>query len=518
MARWEVRVLDGRRGGAPVVLDTSAPADPADPHRGVVPGPYTLSRNTWGNFSFEIGALNPRSADIPKWTREVQLWRDDGVTTSLEWWGIPVRKRWTRTTLSVQCEGLERYYGSPGRYWGPVMLNHLDPDPLDGWTAGGAGTVARVTGQRLRGPETLRVSTTAADADAYAQRTIPVTTDPALGLAFTFAGWYIIDSGAWVEVPFEQRGLYVGGASFTAQWVPLTNDRDHMDKPQRVEVTVLVPAGTTDTLDLRLYTGGVVHWGALSVTNPESVPSQVGGPGQLIDVLDIISDTNSYTQHGLTGAFGDGGKSPLNIATQGAPTGHLRDRRWYMADHANVWESWAEFTRGNLCSLNIAWAADGTSRWLQVGPAVGPVRNDLPLTLTGSAGDTLLDCFPWDEDGEQVSTSHRELGQGEGSDREIGWARDATALDDLILESVESAPPDVPVDGLSDLAAAKLARRRHGVTLPTLTTFVRGHALGDRVPTTVTYGGLSVTAKLFEIVGITTDPRSEVRTLAVNDG
>lgn len=440
---------------------------------------------------FHLHTLDSQAAqlapDLLGGRREVQIFRDGRCI----FWGVPLQARADLEFVRFSCVGLLWYYTR--RYFGPVQNNYLSPNEdfeagLTNWA--GVNTTATISTEwRALGTQSVKLVQTTDGQDGYLYRryTTTTTTQPVF---FAVKALCHIKGSGWVGPAYEERGLYVeqqstpGGAAVgEVKWEPINEHtpRDH-HRPVRLETGITVPAGVTRTIEVRLYSpGGTVYWDATAMATEESVGSRVAGDPANI----IITRVNRYAQDATQG------KSDLNIGTDAAPGTYPTLVRIYQYfDNGNIWDALREYASEGVCDLEVIWNEfDPTTRHIMVwAGGKGTHKAGAPVTL----GTNVVTGFSYDVNAGAITTKPRVLGQGEGADREIGEAIDTSLMDGLVLESVDSAPLEAPIDSLRRLADEALAKARNPVRVPQFrlrASDVFGAVyIGDTVPVTANYG------------------------------
>lgn len=501
---YEVRVVN--MSGTPYAVLTNA-----------IPGTAYRELNNWGAFDFKIPTGDVQAVECQK-HREVQLWRDGKCI----WWGVIVKRStsdnmdWT----TVQCYGLEWYFNR--RFYGPIQTNYLTngsfESGLSNWSATGC-TATVDTSWKVKGSQSVKLVSTSSDQDNFLRQFITVSGNPNQAVVYRASAVYWIDpSATWTGPAIYERGLYlarlvngvVQGDDYV--WEPITNDSLRDGTEVFVESPyVTVPAGQTQTLEVRLYSpGGTINWDLASVKVEESVSTAVGGD----EVETLIQRVVDYAQHGT-------GKSDLNMNYAYTTTGkHLPLRAYQFYDHGNIWESFREFVESNICDLGVTWNIAGTQRTFQVWgwPGRGSLKTDLQIDLSQSGRVAEME---YEEDGEQTATKVRALGQGSVFTREVAEAVDTTYTSGLVLESVVNTPLETLVGALDGIATAELDRVKKPVTIPKFTihqnagNVIDNLDLGDLLPVACTYGWVQENGTR-RVVGISIDCQNDTVTPTVN--
>lgn len=446
--------------------------------------------------------------------REVQFWRDDRC----EFWGVPVQARASLNRVTFSCVGLLWYYAR--RYFGPIR-DHFGTNTdfeagTAGWTAVGC-TFSASTEWRALGTQSAKLVCGTEGADAFITQSHTTTTPSWSPVFFAFKAAFHLKDDGWIGPALEERGLYLevrdsgGGLVGEPVWEPLTNatPRDH-HRPVRLETGISVPAGMTNAQVVRrIYSpGGTIYVDATDIAREESVGSPVIG-----EAADLIM--KRFHEYAQDPAWG---KSNEDIGWASSPGSYpirIDIRQFY--DHANILEAMRDYPKRGDLDYEMVWPpTTADSRTLRVwAGAKGVLKAGSPIEL----GVNVVGDFSYDVNGSAVTTAARVLGQGEGADREIGHAVDTSELDGLVLESVESAPLEAPIDALQGLADEDLSSAKAPVRVPEFTVaadeVLPAVELGDTVPVTVNYGWVQEATNR-RVVKIRIDCTNDAATLGFN--
>lgn len=503
--QYEVRIIPSRTDFTPIVLANA------------IPGRAYLELNNWGTFDFKIPTLDAQAIEVRP-PREVQLWRD-GLCI---WWGVIV-KRSTDTGLewtTVQCYGLEWYFSR--RMFGPIQTNYVSnggfESGLSNWTAVGC-TATVDTAWKAKGTQSVKLTTNASGADAYLGQLLTVSGNVDQAVVYRASAVYRINPTAtWNGPALYERGLYlarlvngvVQGDDYV--WEPITEDAERNGAEVFVESPhVTVPAGQTQTLDLRLYgPSTVINWDVVSVKVEESVSTPVAGE----QVETLLQRVIEYAQHGA-------GKSELSMTFAYTTTGkYVPLRAYQFYDHGNIWESFREFIESNVCDVGVTWNTSGTARTFNVWgwPGRGTLKPGLQMDL--SLGGLVVGA-EYEESIEESATKVRALGQGTGATREVGEAVDTSLMDGLVLEASLDTPLETSVGVLDDWASAELGRTKAPIRTPRLVCrensaqIIETLSLGDLVPVVISQGWIQENATR-RVIGISINCESDTLEPTVN--
>lgn len=398
------------------------------------------------------------------------------------WWGVPVRAWAEGSQLKIQCMGLLWYFLR--RYYGPIqqelLLNRNFADAtLSPWVAVNA-TASQDTAYPVMPPKSAKLVGTDA-ADGYLYQRVTVTTSADQPRFHAVKAWYRVDSAGYVGHGFEERGLTVVRRATdltileTSEPQAITNGSPK-DKWERLESGMSVPAGVTQVVETRLQkVHGTLRWGATSMRTEESVGADADGD----DATTVTQRVVAYAQDAAQG------KSDLNIGFAGALSGKSLERHFQFMDDGNIGESFSEFPESETFDFDIVWDSGGTAKTFTVyPPRRGTRKADLSLVMGPE-----VQVAGYEVDGQQTATATRILGRGEGADREVGKASDASLLGGLILEAVETAPQEATIDTLDSLAVQRLSKTKRLTVMPNFVVRAKGARvlldaveLGDTLP------------------------------------
>jgi hypothetical protein len=246
--------------------------------------------------------------------------------------------------------------------------------------------------------------------------------------------WVIFGQNTWGGT----RAFYTDVYEVRSAYI---DDRTPTDKWVRLETTITVPPGTTQSVICRLSgLSGSIYYDRATVTlNSAFERFQV-------DQAEIVCDLVAHAQDP---AFD---KNDVNLDCDNATTDVLRDLVALHSQHGNIWSLIRQFT-DLQDGIDLGVAYTPTSRTLTTHwPQKGTYRRGLALTTGRNVSEWL-----WSFDGEAATSSMVLLGTGSGSDREEASAIDDTRFPDgLILETIETVDADTPVEQLDALAAEAL--------------------------------------------------------------
>lgn len=359
--------------------------------------------------------LLPQSA-IPA-VREIQIWRDQ----SLIFWGLPISATYDASQVHLTCSGHLWFLST--RNFGPVITEYLtnpqfEQGFLDWVPVGVTSSIedARAGGIVALGRYAARLTQSSANEDTYIHQILTgISAPPEESTFFDLAAWLYIDPAYASPGPaLDQRGLFIQSvigstvqdfefetitaSTVIGQWV-------------RLETGILVEAGTTVDLDIRLYApGGSVIWDAVQLTVEESVGSTLAGSDVYFIILEILQYAQDPTR----------GKSNVNLPVIGANTGVVLQRNYQFSDNGGILDALNEFPTIGACDFEVTYDETGHFRGFQVfSPAKGSVKYNAAIEMDLGQVTDLQGAV----DGSQVGTAVRYLGQGStGSSAEIGFA------------------------------------------------------------------------------------------------
>lgn len=493
---YELRV---RSADGTAHLATVPVSDIDDPEHDATFGGETIGLGLLSGYTpagFKVKRTSRYVADLSILKRQIQIVKDGTVI----WWGRLIKRSIDGGFWRYQC--YSRLWDLYRRHYGPVAANLLTnpsfENGLTGWTTVNCSADTSDDWHQL-GDYCARVAASTYDERAFIQQVVPVTTFPTLGIAYTFAAHYQLDSAGWLGSAEEDWGIVLarsddGGATLNEDFLEVhtITEETPKDEPLRGEVELLIPAATSTHLVARLMAqgydpGGHTRYDATSLTIPESVSTAIRGS----DVYDLIGASLIHAQD----------KGWLGLGLAGSATGEQVIRSFQFFEGANIGESITDFSRDGVCDVDITWNGAGTEAYLHIYPdGKGTLRTDLEFT-DGNNG-SVAQILEWDEDGEEVSNSPRFYGSGDGSDREYGIYTDASELDGLVLESVHSAPPEARIDSLFALALQEWARAHLPVVKGRLLCRYSDFGsltVGDTVPSTLNSVGWSGSLRVYSI-------------------
>lgn len=459
---------------------------------------FTWELNHWGSGQFHLATTLPATSECIPGEREVQLWYDPATgSPRCLWWGPIVSREAQQTGLTdIQCLGIEWYLSR--LQLGPVLSNYLlDGDfenpALPNWTP--VGTVTQSSDPVIvrRGARSLKLVSSAAGLDNYSTQTFSITAGASLAVAvFVRARFYLsaTPSTPYIGPANMERGIYVrtisGGVTQTQVWTPLTNSAPRNEWVRMFAPAVSIPAGATQTVEVRFYSpGGQINWDTSIACLEESVGADTANT--YADVNTIIANTLAYVQ--------DPTKNKPNLSIAG-PTGTLGvtlSRQYQFYDHGMMWDACLRpLIDAGYCDAWIGWDPLAKTRQLLTAVSRGSVKPQLALTLGGNAA-----IYAHRQDATKTAGAITILTQGMSGEKtigkvqkaaeDIGYAVDTTANAGITFDEAISAVPETTLDGVAAQATTELARRKNLVTVPQWSVpadfvFAGGMSVGDTIP------------------------------------
>lgn len=470
--------------------------------------------------TFVMHPLDPQHVELDDFkmvARELQVWRDG----SLYFQGPVISAVGDDQVVTFTAKGLLWYFAH--RYFGPSMLQYVYngsfEESLNGWETVGCFSSVNSSPEYYRGNYAL-LQATANDADQYLSQAVSITTGAVprpstegdeSGLLVRLAGWCKVNpaAGLWAGA-YGERGLFVerrtpGGDLIKRDWAPITADTPKGELI-RLSTHVIVPANTTETLEVRLYAmPSGIAWDKISLTAPESVGSAAGGSPVTDIMRSIVIDAAQL----------HASKSDLGIGFSGSG-GKTIVRDYQYADNGNILQALAEFADAGLADFEVSIpSAGGAATFVAYVGGKGSFKPHL------NVHDANLTSFRKTFDGEQASTWHRVLGRGEGTDRELSHIRtfSTAEIGSTVLESVSTAPPETTIGGLDDLAKAEADRRRPPVVIAECSVRSDAHVtdlkVGDTIPIAIFHGWSTINAN-YRVVWTELDPRNDELKIGLN--
>lgn len=251
--------------------------------------------------------------------------------------------------------------------------------------------------------------------------------------------------GLWI-------GRFRGGQELSFTNVPISEETP-IGRWVRMETALEIPPdGVDEVIEVRLYPpDGETTWDEVSLTFSDALVFTA------IDQAAIIEGLTIHSQQAV-------GKTDLAIGYNCPRTGVTRTRIYPYEERQQIIESLYEFPKlANGMDVSIVYTPT-TRTMTSYYPRKGS-NNGIVLALGANIQD-----FSLDVDGEQTATTVIVQAEGEGSDREEGWAMDTSLTGGVVLEKVYNATPGSSVSSLQAQADRGLKRYRRSIQIPSITT------------------------------------------------
>lgn len=475
----------------------------------VEPMEWTLSEI--GSTAISFPKTTGSAASLLLLDKEIQIFRDG----TLKWWGPMIAASPNAEQAYVPVSVPESSWYFTRRQLSDARANLLGnpsfEDGLTGWTASGVTATADTTRAALSATAAKLVQANAG-VDTHLHQQVAVTAT-AIGTLLTVAAWVYVQDAGYVGPAMDARGLYVEGIESavvrTLSFAEL-DDATPRNRWVRLETTIWIPPNETWTIDVRLYApGGTTWWDAVQLVAMESLSHYATDMGTIAgNIVDFIQDPT----HGWDN---------LNIATSDAATGVLLDRHYQYADHTDAMQALSEFEE-----MGLDWSIEitTTTRTFTTAYPKGADRSGtVTLSMRSAANPTgTLSDYRLTVDGAATSTRVTVLGEGDGPDREEGYAADAYQLGGLVLGEVINARPGSPIDALATIAANRLAASKNLVRILEVTgipgdsTQIDTLVVGDTVAVNITDGWVVISGN-WRIVRKTLDPATDTAAFVLNE-
>lgn len=446
--------------------------------------------------------------------KEVQIFRD-GV---LVWWGPMILGDLNSGAeeIHVDVPDLSWYFGR--RQISDARANMLSNTSFDtnltGWTNVGNSTDTADTARSILGGKSLKLVQSTAGEDTFEYQQVAVT-GTAIGTLWTVAAWVYIQDSGWAGPAYEARGLFVSRIISSVEVdrsIVEIDDATPRGRWVRLETTIWTPPSSSETLEVRLYApGATVWWDAVQVVAMESLSHYATDIGTIAgNIVDFIQNTT----HGW---------DDLGITTVDATTGVLLDRHYQYADHIDASQALAELEAMGLdCSMEID-DSPLTRAFTTAYPKGTDRSASVTFSMRSAANPTgNLSSYRLTKDGGATATRLTVLGEGDGPDREEGYARDTTSLGGLTLGDVVNAPAGAPINTLQTIADQRLSKSKRLVRilevtgLPGDSTLISTCVVGDTVDVNIVDGGESITGD-WRIVAKTLTPSGDLPSFVLNE-
>lgn len=509
-------------------------------------GNPSWEHNGPGVLDWSMSARDPKHAACLPFQHEVQLWKGQ----SMIWSGPIVAPLGNPNGRGYQAaEPLwyftRRFFGKADRtnylpngdfeaglaHWNFNIASPLEPASgrsSSHWNVRRSGIRA------MTGRFSLRMEQETAGVPKYgfsAGQVFEWTIDPEdagpEGSVWTITAYAYIPSADWRDPALHRIGLSVGRFS-TTETVDLAPEDgsgspvsfpaplevatsamdDYTPQDQWVRMSASVqqpPLGDTELIVVGLFCpDGVVFWDRVSLTLDEATRFS------RVDQADILAGIVAHLQDPAYG------KSDLGITSRTSPTGVLRDRTYYHAEHGNGFDALAEFPTLDD-GVDFSVETTPTSRVFTTHyPERGHDRSRSVVLEYGRNVETYT--YGWD--GTRAASLVITLGSGDGSGREEGFARDTALFGGVTMEEVYVAPEGSDISTLDNRAAERLNLVRDPEILELTTNenaipLIGVLGVGDRVYVRVKDGPLDIDG-VRRIVRMVLDTKTDVLTITTN--
>jgi hypothetical protein len=479
-------------------------------------------------LDFDVNTVDPDAALLEPTQVEVQLWYDNGVTPKCKWWGPVWRRDLQGNTTHIQCRGLQSYFEKV--QIGPVIHENLtDPDHQDpalaAYTAGGTVTMTSDTTIVRKGTRSMKLMSSAAGLDNFASQQFTITAGSQAVAVFVRSRFYIeAVGGSYLGPAYKERGLFVerieSAVVQQAVWTPITNGAPRNQWVRIVAPPVFVPAGHTQTIEVRWYSvGGPIYWATSTGREEESVGA--GTANSYADVNVILANTLAYAQDPAWN------KRNFNIAGPAGTFGLDLLRQFQFYNHGMVWPVAVQpLIDAGICDVAMVWnETTPTTRTLQTYTHKGSSSG---VTLTFPPGNADLSSYT--EDGTAVAGAVTMLPQGMDAEVTLGqsypvvddvaYAVDTAANGGVTFDEVVSALPESTLDMMDGQAATELARRKELVDVPVLLTsasawWASGATTGDTVVVNGSFGWVSESSVTRRVMSVALLPEKNLVAVGV---
>lgn len=475
--------------------------------------PLTWTLDEVGRGSVRIPKNTASASSVDLLDKELQVFRDG----TLIWWGpmISAQPSSDLEEMRVDVPELSWYFSrrqiSDARA-NKVSNGSFDTD-LTGWTNVGASTDSASSTRSVIGAKSLKLAQSTAGVDTYDYQQNAFTAG-SIGSFFTLAAWVYIDDSTWGGPAYESRGLFVSGiesGTVRDYQVAEIDDATPRNRWVRLETGIWIPPGETWTLEARLYAPDAdVWWDAVQLVKMESLSHYATDIGTIAgNIVDFIQNTT----HGW---------DDLGITTSDVTSGVLLDRHYQYADHIDALEALSELEGQGLDWAMVLDDSPVVRQFTTYYPKGTDRSATVTLSMADGAGSGNLSSYRLPVDGSKTSTRVTVLGEGDGPDREEGYAADASSLGGLVLGEVVNAPAGAQINTLTGLANSRLAASKRLVRvldvtgIPGDSTQISTLVVGDTVAVSISDGWVNVTGD-WRIVEKTLDPAIDTASFILNE-
>lgn len=473
--------------------------------------PMTWTLNETGQAGLSFPKATASSASLLLLDKEVQIFRDG----TLKWWGPMVGASTDADAADVMVSVPDPSWYFTRRQISDARANRLGNPQFEtglvGWTASGVTATGDTTRHAL-GSAAAKLVQANAGVDTHLHQQVTETAT-AIGDLFTLVAWVYVQNSGYVGPALDARGLYVEGIEAgvvrTVSFAEI-DDATPRDRWVRLETEIWIPPAETWTLDVRLYApGGTVWWDAVQLVRMESLSHYA------TDMGTIAGNVVAFVQNSTHGW------DDVNVAQSNATTGVLLDRHYQYADHTDAMQALGEFEE-----MGLDWSIEltTTTRTFTTYYPKGTDRSgSVTLSMRSPSNPTgTLSDYHLTVDGAATSTRVTILGEGDGPDREEGYAADAYNLGGLALGEVVQARPNSPIDALATIAANRLADSKRLVRvleivgIPSDSTQIDTLVVGDTVTVSISDGWVLISGT-WRIVRKTLDPATDTCSFTLNE-
>lgn len=445
------------------------------------PETTTESLNEPGVATLVMSRYDPDIANVIPYERDIQIL----VGNDLVFWGTPQRPGASSRDAAVRFTCNDGMWHFAHRLIGKADRNNILVNPdfedasLSPWTAVNT-TATQDTTWKKTGTKSLKLVQSTANQVAYMKQRISNYQATGVGSLLTIVVWFRIQNTGWIGEAVNKRGLGItrfpagGGTAEIQSSIFEIDGQTPRDSDQRAEATIWMPPNAIEDIEIRLYSvGGTIWYDTANLVLMESI----GFPGQ-----DQATTCGEIVAHLQSTTYG---KDNLGIVTDCPVTGVTRDVVFQFADHIPGDEALSNFTRIANGVDHAVIATPTTRTYTTYFPKKGVHRATLPVN------ETTVSSWDYPSEGQPPRTRVITLGEGDGPDREEGYAANTTAHGGLALEEVTAAPTGMEIRELDEYAAEHL---RTGLNPRVLNVTVPYDgkwsvvAVGDTLPVSIVDG------------------------------
>jgi hypothetical protein len=469
-----------------------------------------------GRTAVRVPAASLVAGDLDLLDKEIQIFRNGDII----WWGPLIVDEVASNTAEKRIDVPDKAWYFQTRQISDQRDNRFDnPNFALGtasWTNVGTSAHSASVLHSARGGTSLKLTqaTPGEDTFDFQQQTF---TAGEIGTWIIVRAWVYIDDATWGGPAFEARGLFVSGIE-----AGVVKDYRYAEIDDATPRNALVPLTTriwipplkTWTIEARPYApAGESYWSAMQMVKMESLSHYA------TDLGAIIGSAVQFVQNPAHGW------DDLNIGVSNAVTGVVLDWHFQYADHTDLME-----VLDAAEAMGLDWSievTETTATFTTYFPK-GTDRSSGPGAVTLSMFDRdtnptgNLSHAEMVRDGASTRTRSTVLGEGDGPEREEGFAVDTTLTGGRVLGEVFSAPPGTPIEALDRIAAQRVAAKRKPVRvmqvvgLPGDETLITTCVVGDTVAADITIGETTITGN-WRIVAKNLDPKRDLPSFVLNE-